>query len=172
MFYIALPFADTQRLSFYLAMEEFLARHTDIDECFFMWQVKPTVIFGRNQLIENEVNMDYCREHGIQTYRRKSGGGCVYADMNNIMFSYINSGENVTMTFDKYINMVVEVLKQLGLEAYTSGRNDILIDGKKVKRKRFLSHARPQHRSRHYALRYALAEHDWQHHAKRRKIGL
>lgn len=132
MHYIALPFADTQRLSFYLAMEEFMARHTDIDECFFMWQVKPTVIFGRNQLIENEVNMDYCQKHGIQTYRRKSGGGCVYADMNNIMFSYINSGENVTMTFDKYINMVVEVLKQLGVEAYTSGRNDILIDGKKV----------------------------------------
>lgn len=132
MIYIALPFAEKQRLSFYLAMEEFIARHTDIAEAFFMWQVHPTVIFGRNQLIENEVNMAYCREHGIQTYRRKSGGGCVYADLNNIMFSYINSGENVTLTFDKYIQMVVDVLKELGLEAYTSGRNDILIEGKKV----------------------------------------
>lgn len=132
MYYISLPFIETQRLSFYLAMEEYLARHTPLEECFFLWQVKPTVIFGRNQLIENEVNMAYCREHGIETYRRKSGGGCVYADMHNIMFSYINSGENVTCTFDKYISMVVGVLRQLGVEAYTSGRNDILVDGKKV----------------------------------------
>ncbi len=132
MHYISLPFQDTRRLSFYLAMEEYLARHVKLDECFFMWQVEPSVIFGRNQLIETEVNLDYCRQHGIQTYRRKSGGGCVYADMNNIMFSYINSGQNVTLTFDRYINMVVNVLNQLGLEAYTSGRNDILIEGKKV----------------------------------------
>lgn len=132
MHYVHLPFTDTRRLSFYLAMEEYLARHTDLDECFFMWQVRPTVIFGRNQLIENEVNIDYCRRHGIETYRRKSGGGCVYADMNNIMFSYINSGENVTLTFDKYIGMVVGVLERLGVAAYTSGRNDILVEGKKV----------------------------------------
>lgn len=132
MHYISLPFSDTRRLSFYLAMEEYLARHTRLEECFFLWQVKPTVIFGRNQLIENEVNMAYCREHGIETYRRKSGGGCVYADMHNIMFSYINSGENVTLTFDKYIDMVVNLLRQLGVEAYTSGRNDILVEGKKV----------------------------------------
>ncbi|RKV70735.1 MAG: lipoate--protein ligase family protein, partial [Alloprevotella sp.] len=132
MHYIVYPFDDIRKLSFYLATEEFLARHTDLDECFFMWQVRPTVIFGRNQLIENEVNLDYCREHGIETYRRKSGGGCVYADMNNIMFSYVNHGENITFTFDRYINMVVDVLRELGVEAYTSGRNDILIDGKKV----------------------------------------
>ena len=75
--YLALPDDTPHRLPFYLAMEEYAARNLDEDECFFMWQVEPTVIFGRNQLIENEVNLDYCRAHGIQTYRRKSGGGCV-----------------------------------------------------------------------------------------------
>ena len=53
--------------------------------------------FGRNQLIENEVNLDYCRTHGIQTYRRKSGGGCVYADPDNIMFSYVARAQNVNL---------------------------------------------------------------------------
>ena len=81
MQYINLPEAhEVRSLSFYLAMEEFVARHVDADDCFFMWQVEPSVIFGRNQMIENEVNLTYCQEHHIQVYRRKSGGGCVYAD--------------------------------------------------------------------------------------------
>ena len=94
-------FADVtkeRRLTFYLAMEEYAARHLPADDYFFMWQVEPTVIFGRNQLIQSEVNLDYCREHNIQTYRRKSGGGCVYADKTNIMFSYIMiDGKNVSV---------------------------------------------------------------------------
>jgi len=132
MIYVSLPSDETRWLPFYLAMEEFVARHLGGDDYFFQWQVEPTVIFGRNQLIENEVNLDYCREHGIQTYRRKSGGGCVYADMNNIMFSYITRDENVNFTFNRYINMVVLALHKLGVEAVATGRNDIMIDGKKV----------------------------------------
>ncbi len=133
MKYIALPPIGVQRLSFYLAMEEYVARHLQEEgDCFFMWQVEPSVIFGRNQLIENEVNMDYCRAHHIQTYRRKSGGGCVYADMSNIMFSYITHDENVNFTFNRYINMVVLVLQQLGVNASTSGRNDVMIGNRKV----------------------------------------
>ena len=133
MKYIALPPIGVQRLSFYLAMEEYVARHLQEEgDCFFMWQVEPSVIFGRNQLIENEVNMDYCRAHHIQTYRRKSGGGCVYADMSNIMFSYITPDENVNFTFNRYINMVVLVLQQLGVNASTSGRNDVMIGNRKV----------------------------------------
>ncbi len=132
MKYIHLAEANIRELPFYLAMEEFVARHLDEEDAFFMWQVDPTVIFGRNQLIENEVNLAYCHEKGIHTYRRKSGGGCVYADMSNIMFSYITKDENVRFTFDKYIHMVVDVLRQLGIDAQSSGRNDITINEKKV----------------------------------------
>ena len=132
MKYIALPDNKVRRLSFYLAMEEYVARHIDEYDAFFMWQVEPSVIFGRNQLIENEVNLDFCRLHGIKTYRRKSGGGCVYADMSNIMFSYITKDEAVGFTFNRYINMVVLVLQKLGVDAKASGRNDIMIGDRKV----------------------------------------
>lgn len=133
MIYVSLPTTQTRRLSFYLAMEEFVARNINTaDDCFFMWQVEPSVIFGRNQLIENEVNIEYCRQNNIQTYRRKSGGGCVYADMNNIMFSYITQSENVSLTFDRYINMVAEMLRSLHIPAEATGRNDIMIHGRKV----------------------------------------
>lgn len=132
MVYIALPDDKVRRLSFYLAMEEYVARHVNVLDSFFMWQVEPSVIFGRNQLIENEVNLDFCRQHHIQTYRRKSGGGCVYADMNNVMFSYVTSEEQVGFTFNRYINMVVLMLQKLGVDASPSGRNDVMIGKKKV----------------------------------------
>lgn len=133
MIHTTLPFNQTRRLSFYLAMEEYVARHLNHDDdCFFMWQVNPSVIFGRNQLIEKEVNIDYCKKHHIEMYRRKSGGGCVYADMSNVMFSYITRDENVNFTFNRYINLLVLVLFKMGIDAKANGRNDILIDGKKV----------------------------------------
>jgi lipoic acid synthetase/lipoate-protein ligase A len=113
-------------------MEEYVARYAAEDECFFMWQVEPSVIFGRNQLIENEVNLDFCSKHGIQMFRRKSGGGCVYADKRNVMFSYITSEEQVGFTFNRYINMVVTVLQRLGVDASASGRNDVMIGDRKV----------------------------------------
>ena len=132
MVYVSLPDDSQHRLSFYLAMEEYVARSIERDDCFFMWQVEPSVIFGRNQLIDTEVNVDYCRQHGIQTFRRKSGGGCVYADMNNVMFSYITKDEKVSFTFNRYINMVVMVLQRLGVNARATGRNDVLIGDRKV----------------------------------------
>ena len=97
-----------------------------------MWQVEPSVIFGRNQLIENEVNLDFCRSHQIQMYRRKSGGGCVYADMKNVMFSYITADDQVGFTFNRYMSMVVLMLQRLGIDAWGTGRNDVMIGDKKV----------------------------------------
>ena len=132
MKYVALPTEEFQKMPFYLAMEEYVARHLVANDYFFMWQVKPTVIFGRNQLIDTEVDVEYCKLNDIEMYRRKSGGGCVYADLNNIMFSYITPISNVNFTFDRYMLMIEHMLRRLGINAKTTGRNDILIDGKKV----------------------------------------
>jgi len=132
MIYVNYPFKETQRLSFYLATEEYLAKQYPEAEYFFMWQVYPTVIFGRNQLIENEVNLDFVKRNNIEFYRRKSGGGCVYSDPSNIMFSFITPTFNKDFVFQNYLEKIVTLLKELGLNAYFSGRNDILIDGMKV----------------------------------------
>ena len=120
MKYVSLSDSTVRRLPFYLAMEEYVARRFD-EEFFFMWQVDPTVIFGRNQLIEREVNIDYCRNNGIAVYRRKSGGGCVFADMSNIMFSYIVSSDDVVTTFSSYTERVAAMLRSLGLNAESTG---------------------------------------------------
>lgn len=135
MIYAELPQSTgpvARPLPFYLAMEEHLARNYRQGEFFFIWQVEPTVIFGRCQNPFAEVNLEYCRENGIHTYRRKSGGGCVYADMNNLMFSHITSSDEVTTTFSRYCRMIASTLRKLGLDASATGRNDVLIGDRKV----------------------------------------
>ena len=133
MKYILLPKPDTiHQLPFYFAVEEYVARHYTDDDYFMGWRVNPTVMLGRNQLIDNEVNTDYCKEHKIDIFRRKSGGGCIYADKGCIQFSYISRAVNANEAFAQYMHRMVELLRGLNINAQLSGRNDILIDDTKV----------------------------------------
>ena len=141
MIHITLPDDSKHRLVFYLAMEEYIANNINEiappdeegrHEAFFIWQVDPTVIFGRNQVMEAEVNIDYCRERGIKLFRRKSGGGCVYSDSGNIMLSYISDRTDVSSTFDLFLDRLANCLSALGPQSERSGRNDILVAGLKV----------------------------------------
>ena len=132
MKYISLPDTQQRHLGFYLAMEEYVARHVDEPDAFFLWQVEPSVIYGRHQVVGNEVNLDYCKVHGIKVYRRKSGGGCVYADMDNLMWSFITTEENVGFAFNRFVNMVLQVLRKLGIPATGSSHNDVMIGERKV----------------------------------------
>ena len=131
MKHVILPDDVRRSLAFYLAMEEFVAREVE-GEAFFVWRVEPTVIFGRNQVLENEVNLEYCREHDVDVVRRKSGGGCVYSDLGNIMVSYVSRRGDVSEVFDRYMTALTEALRALGVPAEKSGRNDILVEGRKV----------------------------------------
>ena len=64
MIYVTLPYYKPRRASFYLSMEEYIARNFNEDEYFFMWQVEPLALVGRNQLIDNEINIAsiFCAE--------------------------------------------------------------------------------------------------------------
>lgn len=133
MKYILLPKPDTiHQLPFYFAVEEYVARHYTDDDYFIGWRVNPTVMLGRNQLIDNEVNTDYCKEHKIDIFRRKSGGGCIYADKGCIQFSYISRTVNANEAFADYMQRMADLLKGLKIDAQLSGRNDILINETKV----------------------------------------
>ena len=136
MTHLILPNNEWQPLTFYLATEEVAALRFN-EECFFTWVVKPTVIFGRNQMIDNEVSIQFCNDNGIEIVQRKSGGGCVYADEGNIMMSYITPIGNSTTEeiFAKYLNMVASTIGKLeGLagKIVTTTHNDILLNGKKI----------------------------------------
>lgn len=90
------------------------------------------MICGRNQDIAAEVDLGFCEREGIEVYRRSSGGGAVFADYNNIMFSYIAPASAVLSAFGAYTGRVARALRALGLDAEASGRNDILVQGRKI----------------------------------------
>lgn len=128
---VVIPEGAPQRLTFFLAVEEYLAQSAS-EELFFTWQSPPTVICGRNQVIENEVNLTYCRERGIEVVRRKSGGGCVYSDAGNVMLSYITPDTGVETAFARFLEMVAAALRELGFDAARTEHNDILVGDRKV----------------------------------------
>lgn len=128
---IVLPDNKERSLVFYLAMEDFVAKSIE-GEAFFVWRVAPTVIIGRNQDLEAEVNMEFCRKHDVRVVRRKSGGGCVYSDMGNVMVSYISRRGDVSEIFERYLDAMADCLSSVGVEAIKSGRNDILVQGRKI----------------------------------------
>lgn len=120
-----------------LLLDEYLQIERDLVErvqepTLFTWVVAPTVIFGRHQVREQEVNEAYCAEHGIRVVQRQSGGGCVYADEGNVMVSYISPSTHNQEVFDEFLIMLSGAFRQLGYDAVTTEHNDILVNGRKV----------------------------------------
>lgn len=128
---VVLPEKKDRSLAFYLAMEEFVARKVE-EDAFFVWRVGPTVIIGRNQDLEAEVNLEYCRQNGVEVVRRRSGGGCVYSDKGNMMISCVSRRGEVADIFEAYLDSIVGCLQSLGTDACKSGRNDVMVGDRKV----------------------------------------
>ena len=112
-------------------MEQELVK-TVQEPTLFTWIVSPTVIYGRHQSAEVEVDTDYCRENGIAVVQRKSGGGCVYADQGNLMVSYVSPSAHSERAFAEFLQLIRDALAAKGLLAVTTEHNDILVDGRKV----------------------------------------
>lgn len=128
---VVLPDSGDRSLAFYLAMEEYVARSME-GEYLFVWRVNPTVIIGRNQDLESEVNTDYCRRHDVRVVRRRSGGGCVYSDKGNVMISYVSGRGDVDAVFDRFLSGMSDCLRSMGLDAVRSERNDLMVGDRKV----------------------------------------
>lgn len=124
---------------FYFALEEYVLSHLlkDDETYFFTWEIHGVVI-GKNQVIENEVNLQFLKEHHIDVYRRPTGGGCVYADHRNTMFSIITKKTNKEFTFKTYLSKIIDSMKLLDIPIEFSGRNDLLFEGKKISGNAFL----------------------------------
>lgn len=123
---------------FYFALEEYILNNLlkDDEAYFFTWIIKGIVI-GKNQVVENEVNLKYTKENNIDIYRRPTGGGAIYADENNFMYTMITKKTN-NFSFKKYLNLVVNAMKELDLNIEFSGRNDLLYNDKKISGAAFL----------------------------------
>ena len=109
-----------------MAHDEFLLDQLEAT-VFCLWQNAPAVIIGLNQNAYAEVNLPYLESHGIALARRVTGGGAVYHDLGNLNYSIAGPSREVEQHYDT----VAAALRQLGVPAERSGRNDILVEGRK-----------------------------------------
>lgn len=114
-----------------LAIEEYLFSETD-DEVFMLWQNEPTVVIGKNQNAYAEINMNYVRENNIHIARRITGGGAVYHDFGNINYTFISNNRSNGIDFMYFTKPIIEALEKLNINAKLSGRNDLLVNEKKI----------------------------------------
>ena len=114
-----------------LAIEEYLFLHSD-EDVLMLWQNEPTVVIGKNQNAYAELSLDVIRERGVHVARRITGGGAVYHDLGNVNFSLISTTKGRGgLDFAAFCQPMIEALATLGICAELSGRNDLLVDGKK-----------------------------------------
>ena len=115
-----------------MAFDEFALESLPLDEpVFYLWRNAPSVIIGLNQSAYAEVNLDYLKEKGIALARRVTGGGAVYHDLQNLNYTIVGKSRDLNADYPDYLHLMVNALRQLGVPAELSGRNDIMVDGRK-----------------------------------------
>ena len=115
-----------------MALDEFCLENIVLDEpYFYLWRNRPSVIIGLNQNAYSEVNLKYLEENGINLVRRVTGGGAVYHDLQNLNYTIVGwPAANDTAATGPAV--IVNALRELGVPAELTGRNDIFVEGRKV----------------------------------------
>lgn len=119
--------SDTFDPWFNMAIEDWIFQDLDPEvHVLYLWRNQNVVYIGRFQNPWTECNTGKMEEDGIKLARRKSGGGAVFHDLGNTCFTFLSS----KASYDKTINneIITKAIAHFGLNAFASGRNDILIN--------------------------------------------
>ncbi len=124
---------DSMDAKFNFALEKYAMDELDVAKEYFMfWRTTPTLMTGRYQNTLREINMPFAKEHNIDIVRRVTGGGTIYTDENGWQFSFIvkEPGQK-RIEFGAFTQPILDALHSIGVNAEMSGRNDLVIGGRK-----------------------------------------
>ncbi|MCL2424757.1 MAG: lipoate--protein ligase family protein [Oscillospiraceae bacterium] len=120
--------------AYHFSVEELFTRIIKPSEPVLMiWQTDKTVMLGNNQIVNAEVNLDFASNENIKIVRRSSGGGAIYTDSGTVLYTTIQPlNKDAKYYREETAANIIGVLETMGAPAYREGRNDILLDGKKI----------------------------------------
>lgn len=97
----------------------------------------PTALVGRHQALSREINVEYCRAHGVGIARRITGGGAIYFDEGQLGWELVFHRATLGIaTLAELAREICEAaaagLRGLGVDARYRPRNDIEVEGRKL----------------------------------------
>ena len=107
------------------------------DTLLFLEFARPGALVGFHQSISQEIQVAYCRGHGIPVQRRVTGGGALYVDdgvfgwelyLDRAALGRADLGDVAKLL----CTLAAEGLRELGVPACYRPRNDIEVDGRKI----------------------------------------
>lgn len=114
---------------FNIASEEYLLKHTQ-ENFFMIYRNEPSVIIGKHQHVNVEIDTDFATTKGLKIVRRYSGGGAVFHDLGNVNLTFIENNDQ--LSFQKYTTYMIELLAQWGIKAEIDNRKGLFVDGHKI----------------------------------------
>ena len=102
------------------------------------WRWKPSAVsIGYFQSMNDEIDLEKCKELRVTAVRRITGGGAVYHDYEGeITYSVIAPEENlpkgITESYHEICGWIVKGLSHLGIQSEFKPVNDIIANGKKI----------------------------------------
>ena len=133
--YIDLGFVNLPMLH---AIEEAIAKSPGLNT-FMLWIASPpTVSIGYFHSVEEEVNIQACKVLGVEISRRACGGGVAYFDEKELYYSVIIKKmpsfipQSIHGSFEAVCKGLIYALEEFGLKAIFLGKNDVLVNGKKI----------------------------------------
>ncbi|KAL0478981.1 lipoate-protein ligase [Acrasis kona] len=114
-----------------LATEDYIFNECDPSKQYlYLWRNDKTVVIGKHQNPYKECHLLRMNEDGVHLTRRRSGGGAVYQDLGNTIFTFLSPKDQ----YDKFVNF--DIIKRslhngFGITSELSGRNDLIISSEK-----------------------------------------
>lgn len=112
-------------------------KNGDIPDTIRFLTFRPSALVGRHQSLSKEIRLDWCRDNGVGTVRRITGGGALYMDEGQfgveLVFHRATLGIVSLGDLAKAICEALALgLNKLGVAARYRPRNDIEVDGRKI----------------------------------------
>ena len=125
------PWLDSQLIYHALA-------HMGQEALSLVSPAQPYVCIGFHQDVEQEVDMDFCRQNKIPVFRRDLGGGAVYLDGSQLFFHLILHRDNPivpkgkTTFYKKFLQPIINVHQRMGISVTYKPVNDLLAGNCKI----------------------------------------